>query len=93
MFLFEKFGWKLIKNHFYEDFETKKLLEKFSESVFLIRLKIHQKMQKVFQNIFSSLLLSFSKLKFSSNEKSSFIFFVAILKFSDRGIIDPTENV
>ena len=66
VFLCEILVEKLIKNHFFEDFETKKLLEKFSENAFLIWLKIHQKMQKIFQNVFSSLLLSFLKLKYSS---------------------------
>ena len=44
---------KQIKNHFFEDFETKKLLEKLSEKMFLIGPKIHQKKQKLFQNIFT----------------------------------------
>ena len=87
---------KLVKNHYFEDFETKKLLQKFSENLFLIQQKIHQKMQKYFQNVFSSPLVSSSKLKYSSSQKSSVSFswnlFLPIFIFLDAYIMG-LENV
>ena len=45
---------KLGKNNYFQDFGTKKLLQKFSANLFLVRLKIHHKTQKYSQNVFSS---------------------------------------
>ena len=88
---------KVTKNHFFEDFETKKLLEKFSEIKFLVHKSIHHLSQKFFKKILFSLRIRSPKLKYYHWEKSSFsfslIFFIAVLRFLYSGIIDLTENV
>ena len=63
---------KLVENHYFQDFETKKPLQIFSENLFFVQLKKHHLPQKFFQNVFSSLKIRSSKLKYASSQKSSF---------------------
>ena len=90
---------KSCKNHYFQDFGTKKLLQKFSENLFLVRLKIHHTpySSKFFQNVLSSMKISSPKVDIPFFVKVFIFIFMNFFhfhfKFSDSGIVALTENV